>query len=154
MLRSMRERMLSENAAVLPVPDCDCAIMFVGGLMRRSGSAFSWILEGFRKPMFLMPLSNSSFLSRHCQHTIACIQSHARGLQIQLFERLGREQRVVGVLLHVCERNLNVCLGLLQCGSILDWRSAVDLRLRKAIALRCFRRFGALGRCRGCSRLR
>ena len=44
---SMRDSMASTKAAVLPVPDCDWAIMLRGGLDMSSGSARSWILEGF-----------------------------------------------------------------------------------------------------------
>lgn len=54
--------MLREKAAVLPVPDCDWAIMLVGGFMSSSGRAFSWIFDGLRKFMCFTPLSKSSDL--------------------------------------------------------------------------------------------
>ena len=42
----MRESIVSTNAAVLPVPDCDWPIMLRGGFCSSSGSARSWILDG------------------------------------------------------------------------------------------------------------
>jgi len=43
------------KAAVLPVPDCDWAIMFCGGSASNVGSAVSWILLGALNPMAYTP---------------------------------------------------------------------------------------------------
>ncbi len=48
---STLDSMANTNAAVFPVPDCDCAIMLCGGSANRVGSAVSWILLGALKPM-------------------------------------------------------------------------------------------------------
>lgn len=50
------------KAAVLPVPDCDCAIMFWGGLASIRGRAFSCTLDGFWKFMASRPLRTGSGL--------------------------------------------------------------------------------------------
>jgi hypothetical protein len=54
------------KAAVLPVPDCDCAIMFVGGELSSRGRARSWILEGFLKFIAYMPFRICGLLAQEC----------------------------------------------------------------------------------------
>ena len=47
---STRLSILKTNAAVFPVPDCDCAIMFWGGSASKVGRAVSCILLGALNP--------------------------------------------------------------------------------------------------------
>ena len=54
--------MASTNAAVLPVPLCDCAMKFCGGSAKSRGRARSWIFEGRLNPMAYRPLRSAGRL--------------------------------------------------------------------------------------------
>lgn len=59
---STRLNIAKTNAAVLPVPDCDCAIKFCGGSANNVGKAVSWIFDGALKPISYTPFSKFGFL--------------------------------------------------------------------------------------------
>ena len=54
--------MASTNAAVFPVPLCDCAMKFLGGSAKSRGRARSWIFEGRLNPMAYRPLRSAGRL--------------------------------------------------------------------------------------------
>ena len=116
--------MLREKAAVLPVPDCDWAIMLEGGLMSSKGRAFSWILEGLRKFMARMPLRSDSDLGRVGKSSMRWSEY----VQVELLKRFRGKEGVVRVGLHVREPDLDLVFLLGERRAIVWLTGPVHLR--------------------------
>ena len=91
------ESIASTNAAVLPVPDCDWAIMFCGGSANSVGKAVSYI-EAIQliKTIAMKQEEHLDFgggIESHCIDTLEQV-----GLQVELFETFHRVKRTIWVL--------------------------------------------------------